>query len=400
MNQPEKVTKYSIVIPTRNREEYLPYAIESVLSQFRDDVELIVSDNYSKDGTASYLATLTDPRLKVVKPPEELPMSSHYEFALSQATGDWVTIVGDDDAVMPYIFEKLDLIIKKYPDSSIISSKLAHYFWSGCEDLYGDSVVYYHTSPKVKLRWTKRDLMWALAGLRSCFNMPQVYASSIVKNSLIREIKKNSGGYFYHSIIPDMYSVVALSLTEDKYVRLDEPLFWSGTSMKSMARSDRIYRDAEIQLNNKKSNYDNDRVLKLNQNISQELHGAGFSSLYLYEALRQCPFAGSKWQGKFVSSIVYAGLKLTVVEKENKKELVNAIARDMNQNKISIILVALILCVLHVIKLCEKIQSFPQRLWSKLTGDLKKNSIKSNKRSDFPNIKVAADAVVKLKENT
>ncbi|MGO9485931.1 MAG: glycosyltransferase family 2 protein [Rhodomicrobium sp.] len=48
--------KYSILIPTRNGLRYLPYAIESVLSQSSDEFELIVSDNHSSDGTAEYLS--------------------------------------------------------------------------------------------------------------------------------------------------------------------------------------------------------------------------------------------------------------------------------------------------------------------------------------------------------
>lgn len=402
MIEPQKKPKYSILIPTRNREEYLPFAIDSVLSQNRDDVELIVSNNHSKDGTSSYLASLSDSRLRVVMPPREMSMSWHYEFILSQATGEWVTILGDDDAAMPYLFEHLDSIIDKHPKTSIISSQRAYYFWEGCEDMFGDCVVSYRTGSGVKIRSTKKDLLWALAGLRSCFDMPQIYTSCIVKKSLVTEIKGRSGGYFYHSIIPDMYSVVALSLVEDSYVRVEEPLFWAGTSIKSMSRSDHIYRDSEIQSNTKQNENDMGRILKLNSDVSQYLHSAGLDSFYLYEALRQCPFASGRWHGKFLASIVYASLRLLAEKKTSYKEgtssegLIDTINFEIMKNGISPFVVLLCLFVLRKIEFLNKIRSFPLRVWRKLTSAGKMNTIRSSNRKDFPNIKEASKAVFRL----
>ncbi len=40
---------FSVVLPTLNRAEYLPFAIESVLNQTFEDLELIVSNNSSTD---------------------------------------------------------------------------------------------------------------------------------------------------------------------------------------------------------------------------------------------------------------------------------------------------------------------------------------------------------------
>jgi glycosyltransferase involved in cell wall biosynthesis len=106
--------KYSIVIPTKNRAYYLKYAIKSVLSSPRQDIELVVSNNFSSDETSKILSEINDSRMRVVSPDIALPMASHYEFAISKARGDWITILGDDDAVMPYIFESLDRYILNY----------------------------------------------------------------------------------------------------------------------------------------------------------------------------------------------------------------------------------------------------------------------------------------------
>lgn len=401
MNDLKKNPKYSILIPTRNREEYLPFAIESVLSQNRDDVELIVSDNFSKDSTSNYLAGLSDCRLMVVRPPSEMPMSRHYEYILSQATGEWVTILGDDDAVMPYLFERLDSIIDKYPSSSIISSERANYFWEGCEDLYGEVVVSYRKGMGMMERSTKKDLFWAIAGMRSIFDMPMIYTTCLVKKSLIMEIKEGSG-CFYHSIIPDIYSVVALSLMAGRYVRVEEPLFWVGTSNKSMARSDRIYRDSEIQTNANESESYAGRRLELNSNISYKLHSAGLDQYYLYEALCQCPLAKDLWRGKLLATIVFSSLILLVKKMNSykagasRKDLIDTIQSEAKRNAISPFLIILCMLVLRVIESIKNIQSIPHRVWRKLTKNDIKSIVISTNRNDFPTIKEASKAVLEL----
>ena len=47
--------KISVCIPVKNGGVFLPLAVESVLGQSRDDIELIIVDNCSTDGTATWL---------------------------------------------------------------------------------------------------------------------------------------------------------------------------------------------------------------------------------------------------------------------------------------------------------------------------------------------------------
>ena len=53
--------RFSVVLPTYNRAGTLPRAVSSVLTQTMGDLELIVIDDGSTDGTADGLTTL-DPR--------------------------------------------------------------------------------------------------------------------------------------------------------------------------------------------------------------------------------------------------------------------------------------------------------------------------------------------------
>lgn len=57
----------SVVIPSYNRLRSLPRALESVLRQTFEDIEVIVVDDCSTDGTWDYLQSVRDPRLRIIQ---------------------------------------------------------------------------------------------------------------------------------------------------------------------------------------------------------------------------------------------------------------------------------------------------------------------------------------------
>jgi Glycosyl transferase family 2 len=78
-----------VVIPTRNRASLAKNAIRSVISQNLPGVELLVSDNSTQpeelESLAQHCLALNHPHLRYVRPPEPLPMSAHWDWAIQQA---------------------------------------------------------------------------------------------------------------------------------------------------------------------------------------------------------------------------------------------------------------------------------------------------------------------------
>jgi glycosyltransferase involved in cell wall biosynthesis len=60
---------FSVVIPTFNRGDLLPYAVQSVLKQTFEDFEIIVSDNCSSDDTPKVSKQFEDPRFRYLRTP-------------------------------------------------------------------------------------------------------------------------------------------------------------------------------------------------------------------------------------------------------------------------------------------------------------------------------------------
>jgi glycosyltransferase involved in cell wall biosynthesis len=87
----------SVVMCAYNTRPYIEQAVASVLDQQYQNLELIISDDGSTDGTREWLQTLTDPRIRLFLQEQNLGYVANKNFALQQATGDFITQNDSDD---------------------------------------------------------------------------------------------------------------------------------------------------------------------------------------------------------------------------------------------------------------------------------------------------------------
>ncbi|HEY1473401.1 MAG TPA: glycosyltransferase [Pseudolabrys sp.] len=91
----------SVVVPTYNRLSVLPRAIESVLTQDETDFELIVVDD-STDDTPAWLASLTDPRIRVIRPERRGGVGAARNVGIAAARAPIVAFLDSDDWFLPH----------------------------------------------------------------------------------------------------------------------------------------------------------------------------------------------------------------------------------------------------------------------------------------------------------
>jgi len=108
--------KISVILTTHNRRSLLPRAIESVISQDEPDFELIIVDDFSTDGTSQYLATLTDARIRTIRPAQNVGFSAARNLGLAAATADIVAVLDDDDAYLQGRLSKPLAVFARYSD--------------------------------------------------------------------------------------------------------------------------------------------------------------------------------------------------------------------------------------------------------------------------------------------
>ena len=116
MNQP----KVSVVIGTYNHRDFIRETLDSVLGQTYQNLEIIVADDGSTDGTAQIVAEYAarNPGKVVAVPSERnTGISSNYNRGIACVTGQYVAWLGGDDLMLPEKIGKQVALLEARPDA-------------------------------------------------------------------------------------------------------------------------------------------------------------------------------------------------------------------------------------------------------------------------------------------
>jgi glycosyltransferase involved in cell wall biosynthesis len=97
MSSPE----VSVVLPTRNRRGLLETTLATALAQENVELEVIVIDDASTDGTADYLQSVEDPRVRVLRNVGRTGVALARNRGIDAARGEWIAFLDDDDRWLP-----------------------------------------------------------------------------------------------------------------------------------------------------------------------------------------------------------------------------------------------------------------------------------------------------------
>ena len=100
------VGRVSVVIPAYNRERYVSEAIDSALGQTYPDIEVVVVDDCSTDGTAGVLAGYGD-AIRVVRHERNMGVGAAFATGAAAMGGEWFKPLGSDDVLYPDAVEQL-----------------------------------------------------------------------------------------------------------------------------------------------------------------------------------------------------------------------------------------------------------------------------------------------------
>src|ERR1700727_1445768 len=107
LSTPEKLL--TVVIPHYNQRDFLPRAIASVLHSEPCDLEIIIVDDGSTDGSEPVLAALEaeNPLITVIRCKVNQGVARALNTGLAAARGRYVTFLGADDLVLPNLYAPL-----------------------------------------------------------------------------------------------------------------------------------------------------------------------------------------------------------------------------------------------------------------------------------------------------
>jgi len=106
----------SVCIPTYNSALYIKESLESIVHQTYDNLEIIVSDNNSKDDTESIVKSYnTHRRVYFYKNLKNIGCYNNYNRCISLAKGEFIAIYHSDDIYESNIVEKEVEFLQKHP---------------------------------------------------------------------------------------------------------------------------------------------------------------------------------------------------------------------------------------------------------------------------------------------
>lgn len=213
----KKAPFFSIVIPTKNRPEYLRDSIQSVLLQDFEDYELIVSDNFNDESTQQLIAEFGDyDRFFSFRTDKELNMIDHWEFATKKAKGEYVILLADRKVLFNHSLKKLKRIITKAPDINVFSFGIKVY--DDQQNKAGWDVPVGRTK-----RYRSKELIhnFLSENLYMAESMDLVFPKTLngcFKNAYAQDIREKYGNYFNNKGVttPDYSSLfVNLALNQE-----------------------------------------------------------------------------------------------------------------------------------------------------------------------------------------
>lgn len=222
--------KFTIVIPTRERSDTLIHTLKTVLSQDYDYFNVLISDNASNDNTKDLVLSFDDERLIYINTGKRISMSENWEFALNHINKGWITILGDDDGLLPGCLDRVNDIYQK-THTRVIRSNSCQFVWPDVLDsTYGELDI--SISKGFKVLESKKILQDVLDGLRGYTELPTIYNGGFTSIDLIKQVKSDHERFFM-SMTPDVYSGIILALMTETYTYTQEALVINGASVHS-----------------------------------------------------------------------------------------------------------------------------------------------------------------------
>jgi len=234
-NMEDKI-KFSILIPTKDRLELLKEAVSSVLNQSYNCWELVISDNCSSDDIEEYIVSLHDERIVYYRQPEPVSVTDNWNTANDMASGEYMIMLGDDDALLPNALEELaKRILDEYPQ--VICFMVYQYLQPNVDpdNSFGDVDL---ATPFSLVNFAEAQILtgeWRKKVIEECFMFERGIGYNMQFYCYSKEIVKilNKYGRFYEPPYPDYYTTSMCMLLAETFVYIPKILVIIGITPKS-----------------------------------------------------------------------------------------------------------------------------------------------------------------------
>jgi len=192
------------------------------------NLEIIVTDNCSTDGTEEVIKGCPDPRVKYVRTSGRVSMRANFENGLNACTGEYISFIGDDDGYIPGQFRFLRQILEQEKPDCMFWN-LPTYTWPR------DGRDFPITLRRRNLFGTlqEMDADKYVRDLLAARIEPTNWAPAIYHGMMSRAFLDKASldeGVFFAGSIPDIYSGYRAVLARSRILKVAHPFSLGGQS--------------------------------------------------------------------------------------------------------------------------------------------------------------------------
>jgi glycosyltransferase involved in cell wall biosynthesis len=238
MSNQDKIPKFTVIIPVKDRAEYLQHSLRTCSLQDYENLEIIVSDDGSTDHTRDVVeeAARKDSRISYVSPGSSgVGMLQNFEFALNQVKPGYVIALGGDDGLLPYGIRGM---LDELQDSGkeMLAWPAPVFFYAKTRMETSQLILH---AKKGRLQSGSRiiqslDFLERQAnklGYVSDIESPMFYVKGVTSTRLVEKVRSRStNGQFYACATPDGYSGIVLAGEVHSYAFSGKPFSIHGVS--------------------------------------------------------------------------------------------------------------------------------------------------------------------------
>jgi hypothetical protein len=129
MAEPPGQPLVTVGVPVLNGEALLERALRSIVEQTYPNLEIVVSDNGSTDGTAAIIEAFAarDPRFRCFRQASTIPALMNFKFVLEHATGEYFFWAPHDDSWNARYVELGVAALEKNPEASAVMGTVRYF---------------------------------------------------------------------------------------------------------------------------------------------------------------------------------------------------------------------------------------------------------------------------------
>lgn len=232
--------KFTVIIPQKNRAEYIGYTLQTCMAQDYPNFEVVVSDDCSEDDSVEVIneKIKIDSRIKLFAHTRHLGMRDNFEFALNQVKSGYVIALGGDDGLVPGAIWKMYRIIKA-KNTPLLAWSTAGFTYP--DETSEDNIFWVKRKKGKDVRFIKsKDFFKKLTStfIYQIDECPMFYMKGVASIELVNRVKSRTpDGCFYYCPTPDGFSGVVLAGEVEQFAYTSEPLSIVGNTTKSQGRN-------------------------------------------------------------------------------------------------------------------------------------------------------------------